>query len=147
MNILEIAGLAGTGLACGALVAAGMFTFITMLGIVTRLAQVTKTARYILSYESWICAGAVIGNFLWMAVTYGADLGILHIIRPVWAVCLFVFGGLAGAFTGCLIGAIAEILDAFPIIFRRIHFKTGAAWVIAALAAGKFAGVLIQFFK
>ena len=73
MNILEIGGLAVIGLACGALVAAGMFTFITMLGIVTRLAQITKTARYILHYESWICAGAVLGNLLWLAVTMMED--------------------------------------------------------------------------
>lgn len=147
MNILEIGGLAVIGLACGALVAAGMFTFITMLGIVTRLAQITKTARYILHYESWICAGAMLGNLLWMAVTMMEDFENWGMIQPVWTVCLFVFGGLAGAFTGCLIGAIAEILNAFPIMFRRIRFREGTAWVIAALAAGKFAGVLIQFLK
>ena len=89
MNILEIGGLAVIGLACGALVAAGMFTFITMLGIVTRLAQITKTARYILHYESWICAGAVLGNLLWLAVTMMEDFENWGMIQPVWTVCSF----------------------------------------------------------
>lgn len=128
--------LAAIGLSCGAVVSAGIFTFITSLGIIMRLAQATKTAAYLHWYENSIIAGAIFGNLLWL---YQFPLGL-------GSFGMALFGLFAGIFTGCLIGAIAEILNAFPILFRRLQLKEGVAFVIAALAAGKFTGVIIQFF-
>lgn len=151
MDIFKNSVLLFFGAGCGSLVAAGIFTFISSLGIVTRLAQVTRTADGILCYETWISIGAVFGNLWWLIMS---DEFLAEKLKragesiPQFFVffVLIVFGLLSGIFIGCLIGAIAEILDAFPIMFRRIKFVSGVAWIIAALAAGKFTGIIFQFF-
>ena len=50
------------GLTAGGMVAAGTFAFIVMIGIITRLAQRTKTAQYTTVYENAIVLGGTIGN-------------------------------------------------------------------------------------
>lgn len=139
------------GVSCGMTVAAGIFTFITTLGIVTRLAQVTQTADRLMCYETWICAGAVSGNLWWLFMSglYGAEWIGEWLLKTNYffkSAVMTGFALLAGIFTGCLIGAVAEILDAFPIMFRRIGLKEGTAIVVIMLAAGKFTGVILQFF-
>ena len=124
------------GLCAGMLVAAGLFTFIVTLGIVTRLAQVTRTAGWIHWFENSFIAGGIFGNVLWL---YGWSV-------PTGKFGLLLLGLFGGIFTGCLVGAIAENLDAFPIFFRRLKLRQGIALVVAALAMGKFAGVILQYF-
>ena len=136
MTAWEIGWQIFLGLCAGAVVAAGLFTFISTLGIVTRLSQVTRTAGFIHWYENSFIAGGIIGNLLW-------------IYRPqvlFGGAGLLFFGLFGGIFTGCLIGAIAEILNAFPIFFRRLDLKAGTALVVAALAVGKLLGVVLQYF-
>lgn len=138
------------GTACGVTVSAGIFTFITSLGIVTRLAQITKTADSLMWYETWISIGAVSGNLWWLFMSAAENTCLWQ--RGFEAAAVFeismivLFGFLSGVFTGCLIGAVAEILNAFPIMLRRIGLKEGTAIVVLMLAAGKFAGVILQFF-
>lgn len=124
------------GICAGTAVAAGLFTFISTLGIVTRLAQVTRTASRIHWYENCFMTGGIVGNLLWI---YGWKI-------PTGDLGLIFYGLFCGIFTGCLIGAIAEILDAFPVFFRRINLKTGTAFVVASLAAGKLLGVVLAYF-
>ncbi len=124
------------GLCAGAFVAAGLFTFIVSLGIVTRLAQVTRTAAYIHYFENSFIAGGIVGNLFWL---YQRTI-------PLGSVGLGLLGLFGGIFTGCLVGAVAEILNAFPIFFRRMDLKAGTALVVAALAGGKLVGVLCSYF-
>ena len=136
MTVWEMGWQIFLGLCAGTVVAAGLFTFISTLGIVTRLSQVTRTAGFIHWYENSFIAGGIIGNLLWIyrpQVLFGGT-GLLF---------LGLFGGI---FTWCLIGAIAEILNAFPIFFRRLDLKSGTALVVAALAVGKLLGVVFQYF-
>ncbi len=125
------------GFSGGVMVAAGLFTLTTSLGIMTRLAQVSHTAGYIHKYEMAVAAGAAFGNLIWM---YQPEL-LLGVVGMV------LFGLLAGVYVGCLIGAIAEILNAFPVFFRRMKIHEKIGWVILALAAGKVVGVWLQFVK
>jgi stage V sporulation protein AB len=125
------------GFSGGIMVAAGLFTLTTSLGIMTRLAQISHTAGYIHKYEMAVAAGAVVGNWVWMYHP-GLLLGVVGLV---------IFGSLAGIYVGCLIGAIAEILNAFPVFLRRMKIHEKIGWLILALAAGKVAGVWIQFLK
>lgn len=125
------------GFSGGVMVAAGLFTLTTSLGIMTRLAQVSHTAGYIHKYEMAVAAGAAFGNLIWM---YQPEL-LLGVVGMV------LFGLLAGVYVGCLIGAIAEILNVFPVFFRRMKIHEKIGWVILALAAGKVVGVWLQFVK
>ncbi len=136
MAALFAAGQAVVGFCAGIAVSAGLFAFIATLGIITRLAQVTRTASAIHWYETCFIAGGIMGNLLWL---YGVPV-------PAGAAGLLCTGLFCGIFTGCLTGAIAEILDAFPVFFRRINLKTGTAFVIAAMAVGRFLGVLARYF-
>ena len=128
--------MALVGLASGFMVAAALFTFIVTLGVINRLAEVTHTSKYIHWSESCVTLGGILGNLMMIYVF------------PIRAgyVGLGIFGLLIGTFVGCFIGAIAEVLNAFPIFFRRLHLKRGILAVIIALAIGKGIGVFVQFF-
>lgn len=51
-----------------------------------------------------------------------------------------LFGGI---FTGCLAGALAEVLNVFPIISRRFSVRRYIPYIIYAVAAGKMIGSII----
>ena len=119
----------------GVTVAAGLFALVASLGVLTRLAQVTRTAKYVHIYEYAVSFGAFAGNYLWM---YEPPMG-LGITGTL------IFGLLSGIYVGCLVSALEEVIDAFPAVFRKLNLKRGTGIVIFALAAGKFAGVLIQY--
>ncbi len=124
------------GISAGGFISAGLFTFIVTLGIITRLIQVSHTAKQLHLYENAVILGAITGTCFYSFSVHLA-LGTMGV---------FIFGLFAGIFTGCLVGAVAEILDAFPIFFRRLHLHQGVKFVVVVLAVGKLIGVLIQYF-
>ena len=135
MMFLKNVLLALIGLTAGAMAAAGTFAFIVMIGIITRLAQRTGTAKYTTVFENAIIIGGVVGN-IW---------NIYKVQVPLGYVLLLLFGLFAGIFVGCLAMALAEVVKVFPILVRRIKLVEGLQIVVAGVAAGKFAGSLIQF--
>ena len=60
---------------------------------------------------------------------------------------LVAFGLGSGIQVGCLVMALAEIMNVFPIVFRRLQLKIGMQWVITSLAVGKALGGLWYFFR
>lgn len=124
------------GLSGGGLVAAGVFAFITILGLVPRLAARTHTAAQVKRYENWIILGAFFGNLVNL---FDPPLtgGILFL--AIWGVC-------SGIFVGCLVMSLAETLDTVPTINRRIRLSVGIQYVIAGIGIGKAAGSLVYFF-
>ena len=87
-------------------------------------------------FENCIILGAVLGcvwsTFLEMSVPFGSTI-------------LVLYGLSAGIFVGCIAIALAEILDTFPILFRRAKVKQGMAWIILFLALGKTCGSFYYF--
>lgn len=120
------------GLASGFAVAAGVFAFVVTLGVVPRFAGKTHTSGKVLIYENAIFLGGMFGTLL----------SIFQLKVPLGRVLLGAFGLSAGIYTGCLAVALAEILNTFPIMFRRVHMKTGQNWVLFSMALGKMAGAL-----
>lgn len=122
------------GLAGGFAVAAGVFAFIVTLGVVPRFAGKTHTVNRVLTYETAILLGGIFGTLLSM----------FHLKLPLggWTGrgLMGVFGLAAGIYNGCLSVALAEILNTFPIMFRRTKMKVGQDWVLVAMALGKMAG-------
>ena len=143
--------LATFGLCGGGLVAAGLFAFISILGLVPRLAARTHTARQIHCYENWIVAGALFGNLLnlhqvpmfrlwgWLQTLAPRSMSVLVLLGAV------VIGLASGIFVGCLVMSLAETLDALPTMNRRIHLAVGLQYIIEALAVGKLVGSLVYF--
>ena len=128
--------LAFIGLCSGFTVSAGVFAFITMLGVIPRLAARTKTANHIFLYENTIILGGTLGN-IWILYQLPLQLS---------PVMLGIFGLFSGVFVGCLAMALAEMLRVIPILINRAQIKEGFPVIVAAIAAGKFAAVLFQFF-
>ena len=123
------------GLASGLAVAAGVFAFAVTLGVVPRFAGKTHTSKYVFSYETAILLGGIFGTLM----------SIFELKVPLGVPLLCGFGLSAGVYTGCLAVALAEILDAFPIMFRRTKMKVGQSWVLYAMALGKMAGAFYFF--
>ena len=116
-----------TGISFGAAVAAGLFAFITTVGVVTRLAAGTKTAKYVKLYETVAIFGVTLAN--------GFDLFQWEIVCGVLirGLCGLFFG----VFVGCLAAALAEVVNVFPVMTRRIKLRVGMPYLVLAFALGK----------
>lgn len=124
------------GLAAGGIVAAGVFAFVTMLGVVNRLAARTKTVGHVMLYEDMVVLGGTIGNLL--------SIFKWQIPVGTWLLCFF--GLFAGIYVGCQAIALAEALKVIPIFAKRIHLKVGLSYVVLVLAIGKGLGSLYQLY-
>ncbi len=118
------------GLASGTAVSAGVFSFIITVGVVPRIIGKSRTATDIVLYENAVILGGVFGNIF--------ALFHIQLHLGIWLVMLF--GLSAGVFVGCLAIALAEILNTFPIMFRRFGIKEGLSWIMLFMALGKMAG-------
>ena len=135
MNIVRYVILAFIGVTSGAMVAAGLFAFITLIGVVERLAARTKTNKYIMLYEDMVLLGAVLGNII----------SIFTISVPLGSTLLIIYGFFAGTFVGCLSFALAEVLNVIPVFTKRIKLRYGMPILIVCFALGKGLGSLYQF--
>lgn len=120
------------GLASGSAISAGVFSFIISIGVVPRIIGKSRTAADIIAYENAVILGGTIGNIL--------SLFSVRVPFGIWIVVLF--GLSAGIFTGCLAVALAEILNTFPIMFRRFGIKAGLGYIMFFMALGKALGAL-----
>ncbi len=130
MFFLVLLGLAG-GLAVGS----GFVAFLSVLDIIPRLAQITKTARYIHAYEWFLITGAV----FW-TVTDLFDLRFSF--SPVGTAMIGWFDGI---FVGMLAAALTEVLNVFPILARRLHIHDYIIWFLMAMVFGKVFGSLFDW--
>ena len=124
------------GLCAGGLIAASFLAFLSMIGVVPRLAALTKSIKYARIYEDCIAAGGILGTAVF----------IYHWSVPLGYPLLIIFGLFGGIFVGCLIGALAEVLKSLPIFSTRIKLQDGIQYSIYALALGKMLGCYLQFF-
>lgn len=110
--------LALAGLVSGLAVASGTFAFLIAIGVIPRLIGKSNTARSLFTYETTVFFGGVIGNIISV---------FLDVPVPFGRVILILFGFCAGIFVGCLAVSLAEILNTFPILFRRFKLSIGLA--------------------
>ena len=99
-----------TGFCCGMAVAGGLFALLIALGIISRMAGKTHTAKYIWYYEDATTLGGVLGNLL----------SIYQFPIPAGTAGLIFCGLFAGIYTGAWSMALTEIVDVIPIFSRRI---------------------------
>ena len=132
--------LAILGFGAGSMIAAGVYAFLAITGVFTRLIGKTCTKERILLYETLIATGGIWGN---LSDLYEIPLGFGSPLGPI---VLSLFGAACGVFVGCLFMSLAETLKALPTVSRRIRLSTGLPWLVFALGLGKAAGSLIYFF-
>lgn len=130
------------GVSSGLGVAAGTFAFLFIIRIIPRMIQKARLEHKVIFVENMVFRGVVFGTVLtiftwkkkWLFELLGKTL-------------LTIFGMSAGIFVGCLAVALAEILDTFPIFFRRLNLKDEFGEVLLfVMAIGKMLGSLFYFF-
>lgn len=124
------------GLICGIAVAAGVFALIASLGLLPRMAGKTSVASFFIPLENAVIYGGIFGTVISIFEGIPLRLGCWFAI---------VSGVSSGIFTGCLAVALAEVLNVFPILFRRIKLKYGLKLLILCFALGKAAGAFYYF--
>ncbi len=120
----------------GGAVSAGYVAFITLLGVFEKLAEKYKASKYRYTIETFMILG----------VTFGNLFQILQISIPYGTMGFIIYNLMGGIFTGCLAGALAETLDVFPILSRRLNIRKHFPYILVAAALGKILGCIIQFF-
>ena len=120
----------------GFAVSAGVFAIIASLGLISRFAGKTSSASHAIALENAVIAGGICGAVIYLFPEIPIRLG-------SWLTV--IYGASAGIFVGCLEMALAEVLNVFPILFRRSKLKEGLAVLIASFALGKMAGGLYYF--
>jgi stage V sporulation protein AB len=123
------------GLASGFAVGAGFVAFLTVLGVIPRLTQLTKSMQYIHFYEWAIVIGVVIGTWL--------GLQEMKLFWTKWV--LIPIGFADGIFNGMLAAALTEVLNVFPILAKRLGIQEKIIYLMMALVFGKIVGSLYQW--
>jgi stage V sporulation protein AB len=143
------------GAVWGIATSAGVFALLIKLGVVPRMIAVCHLAKHVLACENAIMLGTIAGcvfslgapgSSLWDF--FGENAGYLAQMAPAMTVSGILLAALglgAGIFVGCQAMALAEILNMFPILFRRLKLQMGLAAMVTALALGKLAGSLWYF--
>ena len=125
--------MAGLATACG--ISAGTFAFLLVIGVIPRMIKRCNFGERILMVENTVILGVLTGA-VFSVVEWKAQLPypwLAHVI-------LGAYGTAAGIFVGCIAVALAEILNTFPILFRRLYINRGLSGVMIAMALGKMAG-------
>lgn len=133
---LKYAFLIIIGLSSGAIISGGLFDFIVMIGVVTRLIGKTHTSNRVRLFETVTIIGGTLGS---LVSVYNINL---HM--GMWFGILY--GIFSGMFLGCLIMSLTETLDGIPILSRRLKLSVGLQYIISAFALGKLVGAFVYFF-
>ncbi|MCI8852611.1 MAG: stage V sporulation protein AB [Lachnospiraceae bacterium] len=123
------------GLSAGFAVAGGLFALIIALGVVSRFAGKTHTAKYVFWYEDAIALGGILGNLV----------SVYEVTLPVGRIGAGIFGAFAGIFVGAWAMALTEIVNIIPIFTRRITLRRGMELIILSMALGRTLGALLFF--
>lgn len=123
------------GFSGGIAVGAGFVAFLTVLGVIPRLTQLTKTIRYIRGYEWGVVSG----------VLFATCVGLWDINFELPKFILIPIGLACGIFVGMLAAALTEVLNVFPILARRIGVAEKIVILLMAVVFGKVLGSLFHW--
>ncbi|MDR2750870.1 MAG: stage V sporulation protein AB [Clostridiales bacterium] len=123
------------GFGSGAVISGAVFAFISVLGVIPRLAGKTGTEKSIHIYEQAIVIGGVFGT-VW---------GFFEFPVPIPKVLGIVIAFCVGIFYGCMAVSISEVINVIPILTRRMRLEQGLFLFILAIAIGKLAGSLAYY--
>lgn len=119
----------------GLTVGSGLVSFLAIIGLVPRLAEVTHTERSLRYYEITMVCGSTLAA---MEPAFFVNLR----LPPVFSIIPGIFMGL---FVGCLAAALAEILNVLPVIARRVGLLTYIRLLLLAIIVGKVIGSLVYW--
>ena len=111
------------GLCAGGLIAASFLAFLSMLGVIPRLAGLTKSMKNARMYESFVALGGILGTLVFLYR---------------WQI--------KAGYPLLMIGALAETIKSLPIFSRRLNLRSGIPYVIYGIAFGKMLGCWLYFY-
>ncbi|PFH82047.1 stage V sporulation protein AB [Bacillus sp. AFS088145] len=123
------------GFSGGIAVGTGFVAFLSVIGIIPRLTQLTKTINKIRAYEFAVILGAIFGCWISLRNT-------VFNLPNIFSVFI---GLLAGIFIGMLAAALTEVLNVFPILAKRIGIQKKIVYLLMAIALGKVFGSLFHW--
>lgn len=123
------------GLGGGLAVGGGLVAFITVLGVIPRLAQLSRSESMIRFYEWAGIIGIQIGTW---ASFYSFSISSMRGVAAI-------IGLFAGVFVGMLAAALTEVLNVWPILVKRMGMGSQIIFLLMAIALGKIAGSLFQW--
>ncbi|WP_047985356.1 stage V sporulation protein AB [Ornithinibacillus californiensis] len=123
------------GFSGGLAVGCGFVAFLTVLGIIPRLIQLTKTLHLVKVYTGCVVLGTLMGTYLSFAnVSWN---------HPI--ILLIIWGAFHGIFNGMLAAALTEVLNVFPLLSKRIRLENKLITLMMAIVLGKIVGSLFQW--
>lgn len=131
LNSLEIL----IGFASGLAVGAGFVAFLTLLGIIPRLIQLTHSYKLIKVYVACVIIGSLFGTYL----------SFTNIVSAQSVVFLIIWGSFHGVFNGMLAAALTEVLNVFPLLSKRVGVSEYLLSLLMAIVFGKIIGSLFQW--
>jgi stage V sporulation protein AB len=123
------------GLAGGLAVGSGFVAFLTVLGIIPRLTQLTKTTKFVFGYEWGVIVGALFGS--WISLN--------NVVFHLPAFIAVPVGLFCGIFIGLLAAALTEVLNVLPILAKRIGVDGQMVILLMAIVLGKIVGSLYHW--
>lgn len=119
----------------GLTVGSGLVSFLAIIGLVPRLAEVTHTERNLRYYEiTMVCAST------------------LAALEPAFYLKLYLPAGMTiipgvfmGLFVGCLAAALAEVLNVLPVMARRVGLLIYIRFFLLSMIIGKVVGSLVYW--
>lgn len=130
-NLIEIF----IGFSSGIIIGGAFIALLTVLGIVARLIQLSKTWKMTRFYTIALLLGTIFGTFI--SFTY------ITWHKPLFI--LVLWGGIQGIFNGMLAAALIEVLQVFPLIAKRVRMEKYLLLFITAIVLGKVLGSLYQW--
>lgn len=123
------------GLAAGFTVGCWVCRFLGSFRNHSTVSSTSKSRTFIHFYENAVTAGAVFGTYLSFQT---AMISVPIPIEVLW-------GLLHGIFIGMLAAALTEVLNVFPILFKRIRLNRYLLTLLLAIVLGKIFGSLFQW--
>lgn len=123
------------GFSSGIAVGSGFVAFITILGVIPRLMQLSQAEAYVKVFICSVILGTLLGTYFSFTENTWNDSILL----------LVLFGVSHGIFNGMLAAALAEVLNVFPILTKRLQLKKYLLSLLMAIVFGKIVGSLFQW--
>lgn len=133
--ITKVLAIIFIGLSSGLAVGSGFVAFLSVLGIIPRLTQLSKTMKMIHWYEWGVVVGAFTGV---IASLRDPELGLSSYV-------LIPLGVTNGIFVGMLAAALTEVLNVLPILTKRIGMEGKLITLLMAIVLGKIFGSIFQW--
>ncbi len=135
MGIIKELILGFIGFSGGIAVGAGFVSFLAVVGLIPRLAQLTKSFQAIRWYEWSIILGALLGTWC----------GLRTVVFHFASFFLIPIGLGAGIFVGMVAAGLTEVLNVLPILAKRLGIHEQILILLMALVLGKVFGSLFHW--